>query len=78
VLYDLDDEAAKAAARLGMTMVRAASVGTHPRFVSMLARLISERMDLSIPHEAIGRFPPSHDVCPLECCPPPPRIARSG
>jgi protoporphyrin/coproporphyrin ferrochelatase len=78
VLYDLDDEAAKAADRLGMTMVRAASVGTHPRFVAMLAKLIRERLDDSVPHEAIGQYPPNHDVCPLDCCPPPARPARPG
>jgi protoporphyrin/coproporphyrin ferrochelatase len=77
VLYDLDDEAAKAADRLGMTTVRAATVGTHPRFISLLACLIRERLDRSVPREAIGLYPPNHDVCPLECCPPPARFERA-
>jgi protoporphyrin/coproporphyrin ferrochelatase len=76
VLYDLDDEAAKAADRLGMMIVRAASVGTHPRFVTMLAKLIRERVDNTVPQEAIGQYPPNHDVCPFDCCPPPVRPPR--
>lgn len=37
VVYDLDVEARATAGRLGMRMVRAATVGTHPAFVGMLA-----------------------------------------
>ena len=36
VLYDLDEEAAQRAGKLGLNMVRAGTVGTHPRFVAML------------------------------------------
>ena len=44
VLYDLDVEAARVARETGVTMVRAATVGEHPRFIEMIAALISERM----------------------------------
>lgn len=70
VLYDLDEEARSAADQLGMTMVRAGTVGTHPAFVSMLAELIGERLDPATPRRAIGRYGPSHDVCPADCCRP--------
>jgi protoporphyrin/coproporphyrin ferrochelatase len=76
VLYDLDDEAAKVADRLRMTMVRSSSVGTHPGFITMLGKLIKERLDSSAPREVIGQYPPNHDVCPLDCCLPPTRPAR--
>src|SRR5262249_31528399 len=33
VLYDLDDEAKKIAAEIGLKMIRAGTVGAHPRFV---------------------------------------------
>jgi ferrochelatase len=72
VLYDLDFEARQKSRELGLTMVRAATVGTHPAFVAMLADLIQERLTDS-PREAIGRDGPSHDVCSADCCPRPSR-----
>lgn len=78
VLYDLDDEARREAESLGMTLRRAGTVGTHPRFVGMLAELVRERLttDAAAPRRAIGAFGPGHDVCPLDCCPAPVRPAR--
>lgn len=75
VMYDLDDEARKKADALGMTMVRAETVGTYPQFVSMLRELIVERIEGRPERRAIGQFGPSHDVCPVDCCLPPPRPA---
>jgi protoporphyrin/coproporphyrin ferrochelatase len=57
VIYDLDTEAAALCEELGMRMVRAATVGTHPEFVRMVARLMDE--------------PPR--ACPSGCCKPPKR-----
>ena len=76
VLYDLDSEASDLARELGMKVTRAATVGTHPKFVAMIRQLITERLDSSTPRLAIGRFPPSHDVCPPDCCPAPQRAGR--
>ena len=75
VMYDLDDEARKKADSLGMTMERAATVGIDPRFVGMLRELIIERISGGAERRAIGQFGPSHDVCPVDCCLPPPRPA---
>ncbi len=72
VLYDLDLEAADAAREIGLNMVRAATVGTHPRFVIMIRKLVQERISQA-PREAVGRYGPNWDVCPADCCPPPPR-----
>jgi ferrochelatase len=73
VLYDLDTEAADLCHELGVEMVRAATVGTAPAFVSMVRDLIAERA-WSLPERvAIGALPASHDVCPLDCCPAPQR-----
>lgn len=69
VLYDLDTEAADVSAELGIQMERAATVGTHPRFLRMIRELILERMDSATPRLALGTFGPSHDVCPVDCCP---------
>jgi ferrochelatase len=71
VLYDLDEEARLKADALGLTMVRAGTVGTDPQFVRLLRELIVERLTGSSPRQAIGRFGPGPDVCPLDCCPPP-------
>ncbi|MCR9201265.1 MAG: ferrochelatase [Planctomycetaceae bacterium] len=72
VMYDLDDEALQKCRELGVAMARAATPGTHPRFVSMIRKLIQERMQQVTP-ECIGQFPANHDVCPQDCCPAPPR-----
>lgn len=44
VLYDLDIEAAKTCADLGLNMVRAASVNDHPVFIRALAELVKTRV----------------------------------
>jgi ferrochelatase len=75
VLFDLDCEAVDACKELGLNMVRSQTVGTHPRFVGMIRKLIQERI-ADAPQEAIGEFGPSHNVCPLDCCPAPKRPAR--
>lgn len=72
VLYDLDYEAQRRAEELGLTMVRSATVGTHPRFIAMIRQLIEERLRRG-ERRAIGRYGPSHDVCPADCCPAPTR-----
>ncbi len=44
VLYDLDVEASRLAQEADVTMVRAATVGEHPRFIEMIAELIRDRL----------------------------------
>jgi ferrochelatase len=68
VVYDLDTEARATCDRLGIRMVRAATVGTHPRFVRMIRELVVERMSDAPNRLALGALGPSHDVCPDDCC----------
>ena len=68
VLYDLDTEAQQLADELGLHMVRAATVGTHARFITMIRELITERMSDHPQRLALGSYGPSHDVCPVDCC----------
>jgi ferrochelatase len=68
VLFDLDVEARETAEEVGVGLVRAKTAGTHPAFVSMIRELIQERLDVSVPRRALGRFGPSHDVCQPGCC----------
>ena len=73
VLYDLDEEARLLCEKLGLSMIRSQTVGTHPGFVRMLRELVGERL-AGAPEEErrfLGQFGPSHDVCPADCCLPP-------
>jgi protoporphyrin/coproporphyrin ferrochelatase len=75
-MFDLDEEAMHRAKELGMILVRAGTAGTDPLFVGMLRELIRERIGLGPERRAVGRYPASHDVCPVDCCLPPPRPGR--
>jgi ferrochelatase len=71
VLYDLDVEASQLCEQLGVRMVRAGTVGTHPRFVQMIVDLVQERLSGQPERLAIGDYGPQPDVCPDSCCPRP-------
>ena len=73
ILFDLDTEAAELCAQLGLQMVRAKTVGTHPRFIRMIRELICERMDENPRKAALGVLGPRPDVCAADCCPMPRR-----
>ena len=67
VLYDLDVEARRVAEELGLRLVRAPAVGTHPAFVAAIRELVEERL-FQAPPRAVGRYGPAHDVCAPGCC----------
>lgn len=77
VVYDLDTQAREKATELGLMVVRAATVGTDPRFVTMIRQLIEERIAVAAGEDPIrlvlGVLEPSHDICALDCCPMPQR-----
>ncbi len=68
VLYDLDTEARQVAAEIGINMIRAATVGTHPAFVRMIRELIQERFDAGAERRALGIHGPRRDDCAADCC----------
>ena len=70
VAWDLDNQAAQTARRLGMHFVRAATPGTDPRFVAMVRELVQERMDPAPPRRGLGSLR-TWDVCEVGCCLPP-------
>jgi ferrochelatase len=72
VLYDLDTEARAIAVERRVNMVRAGTVGEHPKFLAMIRELIAERMGQA-EARAIGKFPANHDECLADCCPAPRR-----
>ena len=68
VLFDLDHEAADLCKEKGIQMVRAATVGLHPKFVSMIVDLIEERLEPDTARPYVGSYGASHDLCPGNCC----------
>ena len=86
VMYDLDTAAQQVAREVGINLIRAGTVGTHPRFVTMIRELIVERLapdgaaasspDACPARVALGPLGPAPDVCAVDCCLPPPAPAR--
>jgi ferrochelatase len=72
VIWDLDNEAAATAQKLGMSFARAATPGVNPRFVAMIRDLVAERRDGSAVRHALGTVA-TWDACPAGCCPAPAR-----
>ena len=75
ILFDLDTQARELCEELGLNMVRAETVGTHPRFIRMIRELIVERVNDDSVRPALGVFGPRADVCPVGCCAMPARLA---
>ncbi|NGO73683.1 ferrochelatase, partial [Streptomyces boncukensis] len=83
VLYDLDTEARARAEELGLPVARSATVGADPRFAAAVRELVLERAASERGERpercALGALGPSHDVCPVGCCPArTPRPAAAG
>ncbi len=81
VVYDLDTVLGERfrAFRPGFWWKRAGSVGTDPRFVSMIRELIVEHVDAAAgrPVECLALSPePAADPCAATCCPAPNRPTR--
>ncbi|HJR05784.1 MAG TPA: ferrochelatase [Pyrinomonadaceae bacterium] len=68
VLYDLDTEARQVSQEIGLNMIRAATVGTHPAFIKMIRELIVERMTNDPVRRALGTRGAKEDICPADCC----------
>ncbi len=69
VVYDLDTEASEVCEQRGIAMARAATPGTHPRFVSMICELIRERLSGGVDRPVVGDLPAELDECAADCCP---------
>ena len=76
VLYDLDIEAQQLCDALTLPMVRAKTVGVHPRFIAMIRELVLERTSAGAEQRALGSLGPRQDVCAENCCPAPQRPVR--
>jgi ferrochelatase len=76
VLYDLDIEAQQLCDSLQLPMVRAKTVGVHPKFVGMIRELILERTSPGVERRALGSLGPRQDFCEENCCLAPQRSGR--
>ncbi len=76
VLYDLDIEARQLCDSLPLPMVRAKTVGVHPKFIGMIRELILERTNPGSERCAVGSLGPRPDTCEENCCPAPQRPVR--
>jgi protoporphyrin/coproporphyrin ferrochelatase len=77
VLYDLDVEARQLCDALALPMVRAKTVGVHPKFIQMIRELILERTNPEVERRALGSLGPRQDVCEENCCSSAQRPART-
>jgi ferrochelatase len=68
IIYDLDIEAAALCKKLGITMYRAATVGTHPHFIRMIRELILEQFNPTTARRFLGTQGARNDQCPPNCC----------
>ena len=68
VMFDLDEQAATACRENQIPFARAATAGTHPKFVQMVCELVQERLSGTNQRRAIGELGAWHDVCPQDCC----------
>ena len=68
VVYDLDRAATATAAERGIRLVRVATPGTDPRFVSMICDLVEEADGLR-PPAVLGDLGPVTCPCPTGCRP---------
>ena len=68
IVYDLDTEALTLARELGVNLVRAATAGTHPKFVGTIRELILERTEPGTPRRSLGNLGPRADTCAPGCC----------
>ena len=66
VMWDLDTQARETADTLGLSFARAATVGTDPRFVAMIAAKV---------RDSVSGARPSY-ACAADCCPAPPSSGR--
>jgi ferrochelatase len=85
VLWDLDTIATDRAREAGIPVARAATAGTDPRFVAMVADLLEESRAaqdgvLRMPSPTTGALGPRVVPCAVGCCPNPrgPRPALCG
>ena len=80
VIYDLDVEAQRLCESLSLPMVRAKTVGLHPKFIATIRELIEERITPGTERRSLGALGPRHDECAEDCCPAPmhgpPSVAR--
>ncbi len=68
ILYDLDTETKQLCENLGISYTRAKTAGTHPKFVSMIKKLVNEKIALANVENAQNSIL-NNQFCFAACCP---------
>lgn len=68
IIYDLDSQATALCQELGLKVIRAATVGTHPAFIKMIRELVLERLEPDRERRFLGHNGPAQDICSANCC----------
>ncbi|MDQ2938724.1 MAG: ferrochelatase [Acidobacteriota bacterium] len=68
IIYDLDTEAMTLCQELGLNMIRASTVGTHPSFIKMIRELVLERLEPNRERRFLGANNPRENQCSPGCC----------
>ena len=68
VVWDLDHEAKDIADQLGVTLVRAGTVGQHPLFIAIIRELIEEKLGTVLTRRTYDGSAPRPDTCVPGCC----------
>ena len=67
--FDLDTEARDHCREIGLNMVRAPTVGTHPDFIAMIRELIQERLHPGkVQPRSLGPLGLYPEQCSPDCC----------
>lgn len=68
IIYDVDTEARHLCEEIGLNIVRAATAGTHPKFIRMIRELVLERINPGGARRFLGHRGAGHDFCAADCC----------
>lgn len=68
VKFDLDIQASELAEELGVELVRAATVGTHPAFIDLIRQLVLEELE-GAEKLSLGELGLLPEQCQTGCCP---------
>ncbi len=69
ILYDLDTESKQLCQQLGIVYTRANTAGTHPGFVSMIKKLVDEKIMQASAEQQNGDLITNNEFCFNDCCP---------
>ena len=68
ILFDLDTQAKQLCEKVGIGYHRAKTAGSHPKFISMIRKLIDEKIDQYRIGDGQSEIALKQDFCQTDCC----------